>query len=256
MPEIKFDLGKDIVETARASGVSKFETRQYARTIIYDISPVPPEIPARFVRPGYEIVWSPLYSFSMYASEKRQRQVDQVDLGLSSGAFDSHEAARAFVEQTIAQFQKGKWKRHIGDACPAVTGRSSLLDEMGQLTADCSADPEYEFTREEWLHFAHGPIANLPKWEWIGDGVFAQLEVQITQSPGDTHPKFRMSLEFQIDTVRRQVFADNVAHDIEEGKAKGWDVEERIARGKIETAARIKVLEANALKRGDRVVER
>jgi len=192
----------------------------------------------------------------MYADEERRRQVDQV--GFITNPIKSHEAARAFAEQLIAQFQKGKWKRHIPESCPAVTGRSALLDEAGQWSGRCPADPDYKLSSQEWLELVHAP-ATFPEWEWLGDGIYARLRMWVSaypEYPGDTRPSYRFSLDFQIDAIRRESLAKQVARDIAQGEANGWPVAARIAAGKIETQKQIKLLEENAAKRGDRVVER
>jgi len=258
MQEIKFELGDDVVETARHSGVPKFQVQKVSRSIIYSVAPVPEGIPVRYTRPGYELSIAPLFSFTLYAEEERSRKVDEVSIII--GHITSHEAAHAFAEQMIAQFQKGKWKRHIPESCPAVTGRSSLLDETGKWTGNCPADPDYKLSLQEWLELLQDQNPQkFPKWEWLGDGIFVRFYMWVStypEYPGDTRPSYRFSLDFQIDTVRKETDAELEAHDIKEGEIHGWPVAARIAAGKIETAKRIKLLEENAVKRGDRVVDR
>lgn len=49
---------------------------------------------------------------------------------------------------------------------------------------------------------------------------------------------------------------ENQARDLKEGDAKGWGSTAKYMQGKKETEARNKILEANAIKRGDTVVPR
>src|ERR1700761_5646317 len=84
MSEIKFDLGKNIVDTARASGVPKFAVQQVNKTILYSVDDIPPQIPVRFTRPGLEVTWQPVFGLSMYANEANASGVDTVSLTLRS----------------------------------------------------------------------------------------------------------------------------------------------------------------------------
>ena len=50
--EIKFDLGKNIVETAKASGVPSFESDDVNGSISYSVKAIRPDIPAFNPRNG------------------------------------------------------------------------------------------------------------------------------------------------------------------------------------------------------------
>lgn len=65
--EIRVDLGKDIVETARVSGVPKFAVQQVNETILYNVDDIAPGLPVRFAGPGREITWQPVFGVTMYS---------------------------------------------------------------------------------------------------------------------------------------------------------------------------------------------
>ena len=255
MPEIKFDLGKNIVETARMSGVPRFQARQVASTISYGIEAIASEIPAHFTRSGYEIVWQPIFAFSMYASDKNNSIVDTAVLQLDN-KIKTHEAAQAFVEQTIAQFAKGKWQRYHDPVWDVLlTGRSSLLNESGQIASTLmTIDPAYKIPTKDWPTVT----SNGAYWRWVGDEVYAELSV--TQlgseaSAGDSRVlDYRLNLEFQLLAVMLKRDAENLAEKNKEGNAKGWNSTVKYEASKKEQAALNRRLEANAIKRGDSVV--
>ena len=114
MQEITFDLGKNIVETARESGVPEFQTRDVAGLVSYSIAGIPKELPVRYIRPGYEIAWQPVFGLRMYADRAVDPGLHVATVTLSlNQEMASHEAAQAFVERTIAQFAKGMWQRYF-----------------------------------------------------------------------------------------------------------------------------------------------
>jgi hypothetical protein len=247
MSEIKFDLGKDIVDTARASGVPQFDAQKVNTTIIYSVAPVPRQVIVRYSRAGYEINWQPVFGLNLYASEKRGSIADSASLSLNIDEM-SDEAAQAFVEQTIAQFQKGKWKRYADPEWDVLlTGRSSILDEAGQVSfsATGAPDPVYKIPREDWLK-----IAKSLYLRWVGDGVVAELSVN--NSPGvDGKPAYRMSLEFELLDVKVKRDAENLARDLKTGDEKGWNSTAKHEASKKKKQELNKRLIANAIKRGD-----
>ena len=102
--EIKFDLGKNIVETARASGVPRFQTDDIQGLISYSVNQISAELPARFTRTGYEVSVAPLWAFTLNA-DRRQGIGDTVDgATLQIKLIKSHDTAQAFVEQLLGQF--------------------------------------------------------------------------------------------------------------------------------------------------------
>ncbi|MCR6480170.1 hypothetical protein NU688_28710 [Variovorax sp. ZS18.2.2] len=255
MAEIKFDLGKNILETGRASGVPQFETDNINGYISYSVAPVPETVPARYTRPGYEVAWQPIFAFTMYADEGRfpDRRVQSVDLQLSSKVNQTHEEAQAFVEQTIAQFQRGKWQRYYNPMWDTLlTGRSSLLNEKGEIeSAPMTIDPAYKIPAADWPAL----VKNVPTWRWVGDGVLASLE--ISELGNATRGlDYRMSLEFVLLDVKLKRDAENEARDLKEGDAKGWNSTAKLEEAKKASAELNKRLEANAIKRGDSVIRK
>ena len=258
MQEIRFDLGKNIVETAKESGVPRFEADNINGYISYSVDSLRADIPVRFARSGYEITWQPLFAFTMRADEKRfpDRRVQSAALQLSSKAIKTHEAAQAFVEQTIAQFAKGKWQRYHDPVWDVLlTGRSSLLDESGQIAPTLRAiDPAYRIPATDWPTVAK----NGAYWHWVGDGVIAKLS--LTQlgddgTPGDVRSlDYRLNLEFELLAIMLKRDEENEARENKEGDTKGWNSTAKYEASKKERAALNKRLEANAIKRGDSVV--
>lgn len=250
MSEIKFELGKNIVETAKSTGVPRFNSSKTAGQVSYSINQIPDDIPARYSRPGYEITASSLFAFTMYADEPDNNNLAVNNVTLQFKAhIKTHEAGQAFVEKLIAQFQKGKWQRYIRESCPAVSGRSSLLDEAGNLNVGkgCAFDPSYKLTPEEW----RAMMGETQRYEWVGDGVVAKLEVDYS-----SNITYKIFLEFEDLATMVKSDQENQARDLKEGDAKGWGSTAKYMQGKKETEARNKILEANAIKRGDTVVPR
>lgn len=253
MQEIKFDLGKNIVDTAKQSGVPRFEADNIDGYISYSVNAIPAQIPARFTRPNYEIVWQPIFAFTMRADEKRfpDRRVQSVALQLDN-KITTHEAAQAFVEQTLAQFMKGKWRRYYKPEWNTlITGRSSLLDESGQIDSSLwTIDPAYKIPAVDWPTVADkGAI-----WRWVGDGVLASLHVKNFGSGGKLD--YRIDLDFELLDVKLKRDAENEARELKEGDAKGWNSTAKYAAAKKDAQARNRILEANAIKRGDSVATR
>ena len=254
MLEIKFDLGQNIIETARNSGAPKYQTDNTAGWIEYSINSIPNDIPAHYTRPGYEITTSPLFAFSMNADEddKNNLAVAKATLQFSSQYIKSHDSGQAFIEQLIGQFQKGKWQRYIDEHCPAVTGRSSLLDLSGvpDKGNGCALDPAYKLTREEWLHM----MSRTQRYKWIGEEVIATLEVGYdNDARGIT---YNILLEFEDFPRMKKVRNTNLANRLKEGDAKGWNSTADHHEQLKQIAVRNKLLEENALKRGDQVIPR
>ena len=253
MQEIKFELGKNIVDTARASGVPKFETDNIAGLISYAVTQIPAEIPARYTRPGYEVLVGPLFAFTLGADHSTTPNDLVESARLQIDTFKSHDTAQAFVEQLLGQFAKGKWKRYITDSCPAVTGKSSWLNAGGGLNIEgvVCPDPAYKLTRDDWLIV----MRNGQRYRWIGDGVISELSVNFGDNPA-TGVMYQMFLGFELEDVQKKREAQAEADHIKEGEAKGWNTAAKAVAGKKETDAMNKLLEANAIKRGDQVVPR
>ncbi|KHK58059.1 hypothetical protein PI87_06525 [Ralstonia sp. A12] len=252
MTEIRFDLGKNIVDTARASGVPTFSTDNIDGYISYSVSPVPDAVVAHYMREGFEVRWHPIFSLAMRADEKRfpDRRVQSVSLLLNDKIIKTHAEAQALVEQTIAQFQRGKWQRYYDPEWDVLlTGRSSLLNENGQFGRfPRTIDPAYKIPAEDWPAVVQqGPI-----WRWVGDGVLAQLSVK--GDAGTLGLSYDVRLNFDLLDVALKRDAENLAQQLKEGDAKGWNSTAEHEADKKKRAALNKRLIENAINRGDAVV--
>ncbi|WP_426400261.1 hypothetical protein ACN9M1_19820 [Ralstonia sp. R-29] len=250
--EIKFDLGRNIVDTARASGVPTFTTDNIDGYISYSVSQVPDAVIAHYTREGFEIRWQPIFSLAMRADEKRfpDRRVQSVSLLLSDKVIKTHADAQALIEQTIAQFQRGKWQRYYDPEWEVLlTGRSSLLDENGQFRRlPRTIDPAYKIPAADWAAVVkQGPI-----WRWVGDGVLAALSVKGDVGSGGL--TYDVCLGFDLLDVALKRDAENLAEKLKEGDAKGWNSTAEYEADKVKRAALNKRLIENAIKRGDTAV--
>lgn len=259
--EVVFRLGKDIHETARASGAPKFETQKVAGTISYSVTGAPKEISFRYVEEGFEVNWAPVFAFTMYGNEARGRVVESVTLQLSNKAFDDapagseaeHLLAKSFIERTIAQFQSGKWQRYANsDWNVMFTGRSSYLDESGNINPNVnwSMDPAYAIPMEDWPLLVRSGV----RWSWVGGGVLATLTVRYSLSDVAKFPPYKMSLEFRNLELVSQKEKEETARRLKEGDEKGWNSTAEYQEQKKRQMALNQTLIQNALKRGDNVL--
>jgi hypothetical protein len=126
-----------------------------------------------------------------------------VDLQLDQ-KFETHEGAQAFVERTLAQFTRGKWRRyHDPEWTTLLTGRSSMLDESGRIAKQLTTvDPEYKIGMQDWIAAMHHGII----WRWSGDGVLATLTVNNDGSESDK-PNYYIALEFDVLDVMQKAGA-------------------------------------------------
>jgi hypothetical protein len=254
MPEIRFDLGQNILDTAKKSGAPRYSTGNVAGFISYELVDLPHDIPAHYTRPGYEIQALPLFAFSLYADEEHHNglAVHTASLQFSKDAGRSHDAAKAFVEDLISQFQKGKWKRHIDELCPAVTGRSSFLNEAGEpeQIENCPLDPQYRLSHGDWIKM----MRNTQNYEWTGDGVLATLNVRYSDDiRGIT---YSINLEFNDFSYKKRLEKANQKRDFAAGDAKGLNSTMTEKNNRRALKSRIEILEENAKRRGDMVIQR
>lgn len=254
MANIQFYLGKNIHETAKRSGAPKFATRNVAGLISYKLLDLPPDIPATYQRPGFEITAIPLFAFTLYADTENHNDlaVETASLQFSTDMLKSHGSAKAFVENQIGQFERGQWKRFIHELCPAVTGRSSLLDETGSLspTLSCPLDPHYRLSMEDWISM----IGRTQDYQWLGDDVLATLTVGFSNDiRGLT---YSIRLEFQDFSIKNRRDSERTLHVLAEGDAAGRNSTAKRAKELVEARIRIKKLEEKAIERGDTVVPR
>ena len=75
MHDITVDLGKNIQETAEASGAPRFSIGSFWGAKIYDILDMPPEISVRLNRSGHNIVLTSRYSLTMYADSDNKNNL-------------------------------------------------------------------------------------------------------------------------------------------------------------------------------------
>jgi hypothetical protein len=251
MHEIKVDIGRNILETARNSGAPKFGIESHWGLQIFELVDLRPEVLVQFSRPGYQITATPLFSLTMYADSENNNDmaVEKIELQYRHKV-GSHRDAQAFITEILAQFRRGKWKRQIRETCPAITGRSVYLDENGKIGGTCSLDPDYQPPMEDWLIL----MRTGKDYRWLGDGIAARLTVNYdADAPGLT---YNISLEFKDFAIDAKRIAAEQARELAEGDEKGWnstaDFNNRIAENKIKA----KLLEVNAVRRGDNIVPR
>lgn len=152
----------------------------------------------------------------------------------------------------MAQFLKGRWTRYADPEWGTLlTGRSSLLDEHGKIAETlATVDPTLAMSAEDWLGAARNGVV----WRFSGDGILAEYSVHANpERPGST-PSYDMSLKFQLLAVQRRIAADNHAREMRDGDAKGGNSTAEYEKTKARRLETLKLLEANALKRGDRVL--
>ncbi|WP_426400260.1 hypothetical protein ACN9M1_19815 [Ralstonia sp. R-29] len=252
MAEIKFDLGKNIVDTAKASGVPSFQVSETAGLIDYSINGIPKDVVAYYTRPGYEINWRPIFAFTMYADRdiSPNLSVETATLQFDNRTVKTHAEAQALIEQTIAQFQRGKWQRYSDPEWDVLlTGRSSMLDEHGHIGGELNTiDPAYKIPAEDWPLVAD----ESPTWRWVGDGVLASLHVLGYKSSSGLD--YTITLDFDLLDVKLKRDAENLAQKHKAGDAKGWNSTAQYEADKKNRAALNKRLIENAIKRGDAVV--
>lgn len=250
--EIKFDLGKNIVETAKASGAPKFQVSETAGLVDYSIDDIPAVVASHYMRPGYEISSPSIFAFTMYADRDISPNllVESVALQFDNKSIKTHAEAQTLVEQTIAQFQRGKWQRYYDPESEVLlTGRSSLLNESGRFERlPRTIDPAYKIPAEDWPEVARQD----PIWRWVGDGVLASLRV--SGSIGTLGLSYSISLDFDLLDIKLKRDAANLERDLKQGDAKGWNSTAEHEADKKKREALNKRLIENAIKRGDTVV--
>lgn len=254
MPQIKFDIGRNILETARQSGAPQYTVGNVAGIVSYELVNLPPDIPAFYQRQGYEIRARPLFALTLYANEESNDglAVQTAALQFSKDAAKSHEEAQTFVGDLIAQFQKGKWKRHIDGLCPAVTGRSAFLNatDKPERIGFCPLDPQYRLTTEDWILL----MGKTQNYQWTGDGVLATLTIGYSDDIRGITYSIDLEFEDSETAIRRET--RNLLRDLAEGDAQGWNSTFKHSEEILERKALLKILEENAQRRGDRIISR
>lgn len=251
MHEVKVDIGKNIVITAKNSGAPRFTTENHWGLQIYELVDLRPEVAVRYARPGYEILATPLFSLTMYADSenKNDMAVETIQLQYNYKT-STHDEARVFIDRILVQFKQGKWKRYIDVTCPATSGRSAYLDETGKLSGICSLDPGYRPSMEDWLEL----MRDGREYEWLGDGIKAKLDVKFDEdSRGLT---YNIGMEFQDFSIGQRKINAKLARDLMEGDKKGWKSTEDYKKSMAESKIKVRLLEDNAVRRGDLLVPR
>lgn len=254
MLEIKVDIGNNIVETAKKSGIPAFSTRNIAGLVSYSVDSIPENIPVTFIRPGLSASFAPIFALTMYADHENNNNlaVSDVVLQFSTDAVKDHDLGHAFVEAVNAKFSHAKRKRHISPLCPAVTGRSAYIETDGsvKIIGACPLDPAYKVAATEWRLLAKAGIT----YEWIADGVIATLRVDASEdSRGITYTVF---LEYADVAIKAKHDEKNLAEKLADGDRQGWNSSASYNADIIHLKEKVKVLEANAVKRGDSLVPR
>jgi len=245
--EIIFELNRPIRTVARESGATGFGKRNLHGLISYDLGGQRASTVFKYNQPGYEITWDKVFAFTMYADSRYTPDAQVNTITLQHDRFESLEEMKALVDQTIAQFQAGKWERYLSNDEPRVSGRSSLLDEHDELRdLILYPDPAYVIPDEDWPAIARKTIY----WRWTGDGVSAELHVTGSgQILGHAHLKFE-------DIAHRQyVNLKNWALDLGKTQEWGWNIHRHEVDAPIlERRERDRRIEARALERGDQIV--
>lgn len=254
MSEINVDVGRNIVEIARQSGVPKFAARNIDGLVSYSVNDLPSNLPVRFSRPGLEASFTPIFALTMYADENQKNNLAVTDLVLqfATDAIHDHKAGQAFVNSLISKVAAKKWRRHIPSLCPAVSGRSSFLsiEETVHPFGACPVDPSFRIDSDDWISLAKSGIT----YEWLGDELVARLTVDTSEDSRGI--RYRISLNYQNLSLRLMRDAKSQAAQLAKGDKAGWNSTSKHATKMIEIASEIKVLEANAVARGDSLVSR
>jgi hypothetical protein len=253
MKSIDIDLGRNILETARSSGIPQFGVDDVNGNIEYSVVGLPEELTVRFKRPGLEIESKSVFAIALVTDKKRlaNEEVYRSTVQLSSKKITSHPAARQYLNNLLAQFANGRWERHIPDDCPAVTGRSTAMDLSGELDSGaCPLDPAYEFNDKDYLTLFKEP----QRYQWTGDNVLATLKADYSETGGTLMYSFLLT--FEDHKVTKLIEEEVDAWEKREGDAKGWNTTKKRELGLIKTREQNKLLEQNAVARGDRVVPR
>jgi hypothetical protein len=254
MDKIQFDIGKNIHETAKRSGAPRFSTRNIAGLISYKILDLPRDVSLNYERLGYEVSANSLFAFTLYADteNKNNLAVETASLRFSTHHIKSHETAKEMVENLIGQFRHGQWKRFIPELCPAVTGRSSFLDESGVINeiSACPLDPGYRLSMDDWKSV----IAMTQDYQWLGDGVLATLTISFSNdSRGLT---YSVLLEFDDFSIKNRRDQQRTLQIFADGDANGRNTTNKRAEERVAAQLRMKKFEEAAVARGDTVVSR
>ena len=91
-------------------------------------------------------------------------------------------------------------------------------------------------------------------YDWLGDGVLARLTVDFDE---DTRGlTYNLNLEFKDFAVNQRRIEAQHALKLIEGDKKGWHSTENHKKAIVRNREKLKILEANAIRRGDHLVLR
>lgn len=254
MLELKYDLGENIAETAKKSGAPAYSVEDVAGLISYQLSSVPADIAIRFTRPGYEIRVRSVFSLVLYADNERRNNlaVQALMLQFSTDSVNSHKDGENFVMQLAHQFKNSRWKRHIGENCPAVSGRSAYLNEAEQpgVFGSCPLDPNHVIPLDDWIKLTQ----KTQTFQWLGNGIIATLSFR--HSDDARGIAYSINLDFEDYIIKKNASEEHMKKELEAGDEKGWESTFHNKKVIAENKIKIKIIESNALRRGDHLVPR
>jgi hypothetical protein len=254
MLEIKFELEKNIHEVAKNSGAPSYSKRNVDGLISYDLTQPPQDVHFVYDHPLGRISVAPIFSFTLYADTANNNNlaVDTASLMFSTKQLTSHDAAMDFVEKINTQFRRGRWIRYIPDYCPAVTGRSTYLNEAGEVNRawDCPLDPDYNMPIDDWIKI----MKRGKNYTWMRGNVLATLKISYSFYAGSDN--YMIFLEFEDFVIRERLYDRLNEEDMAAGDANGRNTRAEFAQEKENNMALARRLEANAVKRGDQICPR
>ncbi len=243
----------NIGETAKETGIASFAVDTVNGAIELSASGLPADLSLKYARAGYDIAVNPVFALSLNA-DRRRTPDDLVYLAtvqVEGDALKSHRAARAFVDDLLVQFKQGKWSRYIAPGCPAVSGRSSLLNAAGAIDTDgCSIDPAYVIADDDWKSI----FTTRQTYEWIGNGVLARLTVGFAEN--DQGLAYTIFVDFEDHATKAAMEYETEMRERQEGDAKGWNASVNAERARQANRTKVIMLEQNAVQRGDTLVAR
>lgn len=135
---------------------------------------------------------------------------------------------------------------------PAVTGRSSFLNEVGEAeqVMGCTLDPNFRIAMEDWIPL----MANTQYYEWMGEGVLATLTVGLSSDVrGIT---YKIWLDFEDFSMKQRREGALALYQSAQDGANARKIAAQRAIDLIEAKRKIKLLEENAVRRGDSLISR
>lgn len=254
MHEIKFSLDRNIVEVAKDSGVPRYQTRDIDGYVSYSANDFAPKIYGTLLMPRGSIRVGPIFSIAMYADKHNDPRLlaESIVLHLDADELVSHDTARKFVQGIVSAFGNSGWDRYLDPSCPAVTGRSTFLDLDGDITQinRCSLDPAYTLLVEDWVSL----MQYEQSYQWKVADTLASLRIKYTMD--QPTPVYTVWVEYETLSIKLRREVERQKKFLADGDKKGWKSSEKYKTGLREQIIEIKNLEANSIKRGDRLINR